>query len=108
MAENAEPFCATVADYLSEELHIAVEYVSEGLWQERERWFDAGLIQILWLCGLPPHSAPRCCARVEVPAGVRFCKPARWKTSSKGLTPITTRSGAWRGPPTECDCESCG
>ena len=53
MAENAEPFCAAVAGYLSEELHITVEYVSDGLWQERERWFDAGLIQILWLCGLP-------------------------------------------------------
>lgn len=53
MAENAEPFCAAVADYLSEELHIIVEYVSDGHWQERERWFDAGLIQMLWLCGLP-------------------------------------------------------
>lgn len=53
MAENAEPLCSAVANYLSEELDIAVEYVSDGLWQERERWFDAGLIQMLWLCGLP-------------------------------------------------------
>ncbi len=78
MAENAERFCAAVAGYLSEELPIACEYVSEGLWQERERLFDAGAIQILWLCGLPyVEKADRKTVDMEllavpVPAGARY------------------------------------
>jgi phosphonate transport system substrate-binding protein len=78
MAENAERFCAAVASYLSEELHIAVEYVNHGLWQERERWFDAGAIQILWLCGLPyvekaDRTAPDTeLLAVPVPVGERY------------------------------------
>ena len=78
MAENAERFCAEVAGYLSEELHIAVEYVSDGLWQERERLFDAGAIQILWLCGLPyVEKADRSGLETEilavpVPVGERY------------------------------------
>jgi len=86
MAENAEPFCAAVADHLTEELRIAVEYVNDGLWQERERRFDAGVIQILWLCGLPyvekPISADwtrsswRCpCRWVSAIAAVQFIFP---------------------------------
>jgi ABC-type phosphate/phosphonate transport system substrate-binding protein len=78
MAENAEPFCAAVADHLTEELHIAVEYVNDGLWQERERRFDAGVIQILWLCGLPyVEKADQCgldteLLAVPVPVGERY------------------------------------
>jgi phosphonate transport system substrate-binding protein len=78
MAENAEPFCAAVADHLTEELHIAVEYVNDGPWQERERRFDAGMIQILWLCGLPyVEKADQCgldteLLAVPVPVGERY------------------------------------
>jgi len=78
MAENAERFCAAVAGYLSEELHIAVEYVSDGLWHERERLFDTGAIQILWLCGLPyvekaDRTAPDTeILAVPVPVGERY------------------------------------
>ena len=53
MAENTENFCGAVAVYLSEALGVSIEYVSGIPWQERERLFDAGEIQILWLCGLP-------------------------------------------------------
>jgi len=78
MAENAERFCAAVADYLSEELHIAVEYVRDGVWQERERLFDAGAIQILWVCGLPyVEKADRSGPDIEIlavpaPVGERY------------------------------------
>ena len=53
MAESTELFCPAVAAYIQEQTDIAVEYVSGIPWQEREQLFDAGEIQILWLCGLP-------------------------------------------------------
>jgi phosphonate transport system substrate-binding protein len=53
MAENSEPVCRLVAAYLAEKLDLSVEYISGIPWQERERRFDRGEIEILWLCGLP-------------------------------------------------------
>lgn len=53
MAENSEVLCRTIAPILESELGIRVEYVTGVPWQERERLFDRGEIQILWLCGLP-------------------------------------------------------
>ncbi len=53
MAENSEALCRAVAAVLECELGIPAEYLSGIPWQERERLFDAGEIQILWLCGLP-------------------------------------------------------
>jgi phosphonate transport system substrate-binding protein len=53
MAENSEALCSAVAEILEIELGIPTEYVSGIPWQDRERLFDLGDIQILWLCGLP-------------------------------------------------------
>jgi len=53
MAENSEAFCQALADYVRDHLGISTEYVTGIPWQERERLFDAGEIQVLWLCGLP-------------------------------------------------------
>ena len=53
MAENSEAFCQALVGYVRDHLGITTEYVSEIPWQERERLFDAGEIQVLWLCGLP-------------------------------------------------------
>lgn len=53
MAENSEAFCQALADYVRDHLGITTEYVTGIPWQERERRFDAGEIQVLWLCGLP-------------------------------------------------------
>jgi len=53
MAENTESFCENVAQYIQAKLGICTEYVNGIPWQERERLFDEGEIQILWLCGLP-------------------------------------------------------
>jgi hypothetical protein len=53
MAENSENFCHAVARYINEHLDVSTEYVTGIPWQERERLFDDGDIDILWLCGLP-------------------------------------------------------
>jgi phosphonate transport system substrate-binding protein len=53
MAENCEPFCQNIAAYIQSRLGIKTPYVNDIPWQERERLFDVGEIQILWLCGLP-------------------------------------------------------
>lgn len=53
MAENSESVCEGVASYIEDQLGIGAEYVTGIPWQERERLFDRGAIQILWLCGLP-------------------------------------------------------
>ena len=53
MAENAEPFCQSVAEYIHAKVSLSTQYVADMPWQERERLFDAGRIHILWLCGLP-------------------------------------------------------
>ncbi len=53
MAENSESFCHAVARYIDDQLGVPTDYVTGIPWQERERLFDEGHIQILWLCGLP-------------------------------------------------------
>src|SRR5262245_64008995 len=53
MAENSERFCQSVARFIENRIRIPTEYVTGSPWQERERLFDSGAIQILWLCGLP-------------------------------------------------------
>ena len=53
MAETTEPFCRGLAKYVEKKLAIPTSCVAEIPWQERERLFDQGAIQVLWLCGLP-------------------------------------------------------
>jgi ABC-type phosphate/phosphonate transport system substrate-binding protein len=53
MAENAEVFCEQIARYVEDRLDIATDYIAGIPWQEREKLFDQGSIQILWLCGFP-------------------------------------------------------
>ncbi len=45
--------CRSIADYLGTRLGYDVEFVGEIAWTERERRFDAGDIQVCWICGLP-------------------------------------------------------
>ena len=78
MAENAEPFCRALAQYIGDEEGIATEYDDGIPWQERERRFDSGEIQILWLCGLPyVHKAESALCQMELlavplPVGSRY------------------------------------
>jgi phosphonate transport system substrate-binding protein len=53
MAENTELFCRALAIYIQRQLGVRTQYVGGISWQERERLFDQGEIQLLWLCGLP-------------------------------------------------------
>lgn len=53
MAENSEGFCQAVAHFIENRIRIPTQYVTGIPWQERERRFDQGEIEILWLCGLP-------------------------------------------------------
>jgi phosphonate transport system substrate-binding protein len=52
-APVAEAFCRSVAEYVGEKLEIAVEFVDDIPWQQRQREFDAGRIHVCWMCGLP-------------------------------------------------------
>jgi phosphonate transport system substrate-binding protein len=78
MAENTEALCSAFAEIIEIELGIPAEYVTGIPWQERERLFDLGEIQILWLCGLPyVDKADRADRGMEllavpVPAGPRY------------------------------------
>jgi phosphonate transport system substrate-binding protein len=80
MAENTEIFCQALAFYLQRQLGIRTQYVGGIPWQERQRLFDRGEIQLLWLCGLPyvdrvdvPDSRIELLA-VPVPRGLRYCR----------------------------------
>jgi phosphonate transport system substrate-binding protein len=79
MAENTEFFCQSIAAYLQANLGIQTDYVSALPWQERERLFDEGKIDILWLCGLPYvdkadlYESEMELLAVPVPAGSRYC-----------------------------------
>ena len=78
MAENSDGLCRSIAELINLEIGIPTEYVTEVPWQERERLFDLGKIQILWLCGLPyVHKADLADRAMEllavpVPAGARY------------------------------------
>ncbi len=52
-SKNADYVCQLITQYLSARLGIAMEFVSDIPWQERERLLDAGQIQLGWMCGLP-------------------------------------------------------
>lgn len=52
-APSADPFCDAVARFVGERLGVRTQFV-EGLpWQERERRFDLGEIEVCWMCGWP-------------------------------------------------------
>lgn len=53
MAPNADAMCRGLAEYLASALGCPVELVENVPWSERERQFDAGEIDLCWICGLP-------------------------------------------------------
>lgn len=52
-APNADFVCQAIAHYVARKLDIATEFINDIPWQAREKLFDAGEIQVSWLCGLP-------------------------------------------------------
>lgn len=53
MAENMDWVAQAIASYLQQTLSIETQFVNDVSWQERERRFDQGDIQVCWICGLP-------------------------------------------------------
>jgi phosphonate transport system substrate-binding protein len=45
--------CQAVAQFMGERLGIRTQFVAEVGWLEREKRFDAGEIEICWMCGWP-------------------------------------------------------
>ena len=53
MAPNADRMCQAIAALLERELAMRVHWIDDVSWYERERMFDAGEIDLCWVCGLP-------------------------------------------------------
>lgn len=53
MAPNMEPTCRAVVARLADTLGRPTRFVGDIPWREREREFDAGRIDVVWICGLP-------------------------------------------------------
>lgn len=52
-APNQDAVANDVSAYLGEQLGITAVFPQTIPWQERERLFNAGEIQVGWICGLP-------------------------------------------------------
>ena len=52
-APNQDGFAQDVTGYLGERMGITAVFPITIPWQERERLFDTGEIQVGWICGLP-------------------------------------------------------
>jgi phosphonate transport system substrate-binding protein len=53
MAQNMDFISRDLADYLSLRINTSVEPILDIPWQERERRFFNGEIDLCWICGLP-------------------------------------------------------
>lgn len=78
MAPQMDGFCGALAHYLSDQLQVPIACITDIPWQERERQFDAGEIDICWICGLPyiwkvdRGHPPLALLAAPVMAGVRY------------------------------------
>jgi phosphonate transport system substrate-binding protein len=107
MAENTEVFCRAVAEYIQRASKVPTQYVGGIPWEERERLFDLGEIEILWLCGLPyVHKADLAedsmeILAVPVPSGGRYGgRPVYFSdvvvgTSSPFRSIVDLRGASW-------------
>jgi phosphonate transport system substrate-binding protein len=53
MAGNMDFIGRSLAPYLAQKLGLPASFVGDIPWQERERRFDLGAINVVWICGLP-------------------------------------------------------
>lgn len=77
-APIAEPFAQEVVAYTADKLQLDLRLVADISWPERLHAFDAGEIQVCWLCGVPyvwradqPQTNIELLA-APVPAGARY------------------------------------
>lgn len=52
-AALADFFIRELAEWLASQIHVPVEFVQTGTWDEREARLDAGEIDLGWICGAP-------------------------------------------------------
>ena len=52
-APIADEFCRDVVAWLATQLAHPTRFLTDIPWQERERLFDAGQIDVAWICGAP-------------------------------------------------------
>lgn len=52
-APSADSFCDAVVRFVGERLGMQTQFVDAMPWQERERRFDLGEIDVCWMCGWP-------------------------------------------------------
>lgn len=53
MAPNSDDTTRKITEYVGQKLNMQTTFINDVSWQERERLFDAGEIQVCWICGLP-------------------------------------------------------
>jgi len=53
MAPNMESMCREIVALAAARVGVGAEFVGDIPWQERERRFAAGEIDVVWICGLP-------------------------------------------------------
>lgn len=52
-SEVADYSCKLIAEHISGQLAVPIEFIDNLPWQERENHFDRGEIQVCWMCSLP-------------------------------------------------------
>ena len=53
MAPISTPMARNVATWVTQQLGVDLVFVDDVPWQERDRRFDVGDVQVCWICGLP-------------------------------------------------------
>ncbi len=67
MAPNSDATSRKITKYIGQQLQIETKFINHISWQERERLFDAGEIQICWICGLPYiWKVDKICSQIEL------------------------------------------
>lgn len=66
-AINTVPVSRAIADYLSQQMDIPVEFVGGTRWQERYRLLDEGQIHVGWVLRLMGRSLPEALCRKAAP-----------------------------------------
>lgn len=52
-APSADPFCGALARFVGARLGMRTQLVDAVPWEERQRRFDLGEIEVCWMCGWP-------------------------------------------------------
>lgn len=75
-APIAEAFCEALVALVGRRLGVATHFVADVPWQGRERRFDAGEIQVCWMCGWPyAERADAALAQLELLAAPVMADP---------------------------------